>query len=52
MLSPTPLGQLALAATVTGAAPPAGLTSSDALAAITALLSQIVVDGGPGLGPW
>jgi hypothetical protein len=32
-------------------APPAGLTSSDALAAITALLSQIVVDGGAGTGP-
>ncbi|KOO28231.1 hypothetical protein Ctob_013261, partial [Chrysochromulina tobinii] len=28
------------------AVPPSGLTSSDALAAITALLSQIVVDGG------
>ena len=42
----------ALAATVTDGVPPAGLTSSDALAAITALLSQIVVDGGPGSGPW
>ena len=33
------------------AVPPSGLTSSDALAAITALLSQIVVDGGAGTGP-
>ena len=40
----------ALAATVTDGVPPAGLTSSDALAAITALLSQIVVDGGAGVG--
>ena len=37
-------------AAAAGAAPPAGLTSSDALAAITALLSQIVVDGGAGVG--
>ena len=41
----------ALAAAVAGAAPPAGLTSSDALAAITALLSQIMVEGGAAAGP-
>ena len=41
----------ALAAAVASAAPPAGLTSSDALAAITALLSQIMVEGGAAAGP-
>jgi len=43
---PARYGKRALAAV-----PPSGLTSSDALAAITALLSQIVVDGGPVRGP-